>query len=49
MSIFIANLAFAGDASLISDSKMAVFIASFAAAVIGLAWLHWACPAPQRA
>jgi NhaA family Na+:H+ antiporter len=39
MSIFITNLAFAGNAELINASKMAILIASLAAGVIGFAWL----------
>lgn len=39
MSIFITNLAFAGDAGLINSSKMAIFAASVAAAACGLLWL----------
>ena len=39
MSIFIANLAFAGDAQLVSSSKAAILAASLAAGLCGLAWL----------
>jgi Na+:H+ antiporter, NhaA family len=39
MSIFITNLAFAGDAQLINASKAAILAASFAAGLCGLAWL----------
>lgn len=39
MSIFITNLAFAGQPSLIDSSKMAVFLASLAAGTGGLVWL----------
>ena len=35
MSIFISNLAFAGDANLIQSSKIAVLIASILAAILG--------------
>jgi NhaA family Na+:H+ antiporter len=40
MSIFIANLAFAGDAYLIGESKGAVLLASLASALLGLLWLR---------
>ena len=40
MSIFIANLAFTGDAQLINSSKAAILAASFAAGLCGLAWLR---------
>jgi NhaA family Na+:H+ antiporter len=40
MSIFITNLAFAGQAGLINASKMAILLASLAAGAIGLAWLR---------
>jgi NhaA family Na+:H+ antiporter len=39
MSIFITNLAFASDASLINSSKMAVLLASATAGVAGVVWL----------
>ena len=41
MSIFITNLAFAGQAEIISASKMAVFIASLAAGIMGFLWLKF--------
>ena len=40
MSIFITNLAFAGDAVAINGSKMAILAASFAAGVVGFLWLQ---------
>jgi Na+:H+ antiporter, NhaA family len=40
MSIFISNLAFAGDASLIDSSKLAVLVASVVAGALGWAWLR---------
>jgi Na+:H+ antiporter, NhaA family len=40
MSIFITNLAFAGDMQLINSSKAAILTASFAAGLCGLAWLR---------
>lgn len=40
MSIFITNLAFAGDVQLINSSKAAILAASFAAGLCGLAWLR---------
>ena len=39
MSIFITNLAFAGSAELINDSKMAILLASLMAGTIGFLWL----------
>lgn len=39
MSIFITNLAFAGNADIISASKMAILLASLTAGVIGFLWL----------
>jgi NhaA family Na+:H+ antiporter len=41
MSIFITNLAFAGQASLINSSKLAVLIASLVAGEPGFAWLRF--------
>jgi len=46
MSIFIANLAFPGDAGLIDASKMAIFAASFAAGTLGYLWLRFT-PTPH--
>ena len=40
MSIFIANLAFAGNAETINASKMAIFLASLTAGTIGFLWLR---------
>ena len=40
MSIFIANLAFAGDAATIGASKMAILLASLTAGTAGFAWLR---------
>jgi NhaA family Na+:H+ antiporter len=39
MSIFITNLAFAGDANVINASKMAILLASLTAGTIGFLWL----------
>lgn len=39
MSIFITNLAFSGEASLINASKIAILLASLAAGILGFAWL----------
>lgn len=39
MSIFITNLAFAGNAEIISASKMAILLASLMAGTIGFLWL----------
>lgn len=41
MSIFITNLAFAGQAEVINASKMAILLASFGAGVVGFAWLKF--------
>jgi Na+:H+ antiporter, NhaA family len=40
MSIFITNLAFAGNADLINASKMAILLASLCAGAFGLLWLR---------
>ena len=40
MSIFIANLAFAGNTDLIGESKGAVLLASLISALVGLLWLR---------
>ncbi len=45
MSIFITNLAFAGQVELINASKMAVLIASVVSGGIGLLWLRSLSPA----
>ncbi|RSZ60881.1 Na+/H+ antiporter NhaA [Massilia atriviolacea] len=39
MSIFITNLAFAGQAEVVNASKMAILLASLVAGVIGFTWL----------
>jgi NhaA family Na+:H+ antiporter len=39
MSIFIANLAFAGNTEIINASKMAILLASLTAGTIGFLWL----------
>ncbi len=39
MSIFITNLAFAGDVELITASKMAILLASLTAGTVGFLWL----------
>lgn len=41
MSIFITNLAFSTQAEMIDASKLAVFVASLAAGVLGAVWLAW--------
>jgi Na+:H+ antiporter, NhaA family len=41
MSIFITNLAFAGDVALINASKLAVLAASLLAGLLGILWLKW--------
>ncbi len=50
MSIFITNLAFGGDAQLITSSKAAILVASLAAGLCGVAWLRLSLgkiPVPQ--
>jgi NhaA family Na+:H+ antiporter len=49
MSIFITNLAFAGDAHLVAASKMAILVASLAAGLAGFAWLRLATRMPATA
>lgn len=39
MSIFITNLAFVGDHEVINASKMAIFLASLVAGILGFVWL----------
>lgn len=39
MSIFITNLAFAGEANIINASKMAILLASLTAGTVGFLWL----------
>jgi NhaA family Na+:H+ antiporter len=41
MSIFITNLAFAGNAEYVNASKMAILIASLASGIIGFLWLRF--------
>ena len=41
MSIFITNLAFAGAGETVNAAKMAIVVASCAAAAFGVAWLAW--------
>lgn len=41
MSIFIANLAFAGDAENVNASKMAILLASLTSGIIGCLWLKF--------
>lgn len=40
MSIFITNLAFAGNAELIDTAKLAILLASLTSGLLGLAWLR---------
>ena len=44
MSIFIANLAFAGNAEAINASKIAILLASLCAGVLGFTWLRFFGP-----
>lgn len=46
MSIFIANLAFAGDAETINASKIAILAASLVAGTLGFLWLRLRRPPP---
>jgi NhaA family Na+:H+ antiporter len=39
MSIFITNLAFVEDPSLVTASKLSILLASLTAGVVGYAWL----------
>ena len=49
MSIFITNLAFAGDPVTINSSKMAILLASLMAGTVGFLWLRWVCrPTPDH-
>jgi NhaA family Na+:H+ antiporter len=51
MSIFITNLAFAGDAENVNASKMAILVASLTAGALGFLWLKFSAVAgaPKRA
>jgi len=44
MSIFITNLAFAGNPDVITASKIAIFLASLAAGMVGFFWLKYSNP-----
>jgi Na+:H+ antiporter, NhaA family len=46
MSIFITNLAFAGDQALINAAKMAILLASLVAGLCGLVWLRFNTASP---
>jgi NhaA family Na+:H+ antiporter len=46
MAIFIASLAFAGNDATFDASKIAVFVASLLAGVLGYLWLRYFCPPP---
>ena len=46
MSIFIANLAFAGDAAAVDAAKMAILAGSLCAGLLGWLWLRLAAPKP---
>ncbi len=47
MSIFITNLAFSDDVSNINASKLAIFVGSLTAGILGLVWLRM-CAAPEE-
>jgi NhaA family Na+:H+ antiporter len=40
MSIFITNLAFAGDMALIDESKLVILLASLCSGIVGFLWLR---------
>jgi NhaA family Na+:H+ antiporter len=44
MSIFITNLAYTGEADVITSSKMAILLASLVAGLAGFAWLKFVAP-----
>lgn len=48
MSIFVANLAFAGRADMVDASKLAILVASGLAAGLAYAWLRFFCPTRSR-
>ncbi len=48
MSIFITNLAFAGNSEMIAASKVAILVASFTAGTIGFLWLRFFADPPRR-
>lgn len=49
MSIFINNLAFAGNIELINASKIAIFVASLTTGILGYIWLSfWASSEPHK-
>ncbi|WP_426114822.1 Na+/H+ antiporter NhaA [Massilia sp. PWRC2] len=49
MSMFITNLAYAGQAELITASKMAILLASLVAGLLGFTWLKWVGASPAAA
>lgn len=49
MSIFITNLAFAGDVEYVNASKMAILLASLTAGIIGLLWLNFLSKSGENA
>lgn len=49
MSIFIANLAFAGDAVAVDAAKMAILAGSLGAGLLGGLWLRWIPAKPANA
>jgi Na+:H+ antiporter, NhaA family len=48
MSIFITNLAFAGNAEITNASKMAILLASLAAGTLGFIWLRFLVPSASN-
>lgn len=49
MSIFITNLAFAGNSDLINASKLAILVASLSAGIFGFLWLRYSCRVEKTA
>ncbi len=49
MSLFIANLSFAGAEDLLETAKLSVIMTSILAGALGFAWLRWACPRSDQA
>ncbi len=49
MSLFIGELAFAGEKALLADAKTGILLGSFVAAVVGAGLLWWSCRAGRAA
>ena len=48
MSIFIGNLAFAGQAEILNNSRIGILLASLLAAIMGYLILHFSCPQKSK-